>query len=84
VKNCDGEESGKRILGLMTDGKKRECIFSARGVVKMCGYKAAEKRKIEKTHQKLGCQLLLSKEIILGHPCIPCAGLTRVTIRTEA
>jgi len=24
----------------------------------------------------------LSKEIILGHPCVPCAGLTRVAIRT--
>ncbi len=67
MKNCNGEESGKRILGLMTDGK-RECIFSARGVVKMCRCKAAEKRKIEKTHQKLGCQLLLSKEIIFGIP----------------
>jgi hypothetical protein len=83
VKNCNKEESGKRILGLMTDGK-RECIFSARGVVKMCGYKATEKMKIGKTHQKLGCQLLLSKEIILGHPYVPRVRLTRVTIRTEA
>jgi hypothetical protein len=82
VKNCNGEESGKRILGLMTDGK-RECIFSARGVVKMYRCRAAEKKKIEKTRQNLGCQLLSSKEIILGHPCIPCARLTRVTTRTE-
>ena len=52
--------------------------------MKMCGCRAAEKKKIEKTHQKLGCQLLLSKEIILGHPCIPCAGLTRVTIRDDS
>jgi hypothetical protein len=76
-------KSGKRILGSMTDGK-RECIFSARGVVKMCGCRATEKRKIEETYQKLGCQLLLSKEIILGHPCVPRVGLTRATIRTEA
>jgi hypothetical protein len=47
----------------------------------MYGYKAAGKKKTEKTRQKLGCQLLLSKEIVLGHPCIPCARLTRVTIR---
>ena len=67
----------------MTDGK-RECIFSAKGVVKMCGCKATEKRKIEKTHQKLGCQLLFSKEIILGHPCVPRVRLTRLAIRTEA
>ena len=84
-KNCDKEESGKRIFGLMISGKK-ECIFSARGVVKMCGCKATEKRKIEKTHQKLGCQLLLSKEIILGHPCVPRVRVrvTRLAIRTEA
>ena len=81
MKNCNEKESGKRILGLMTDGK-RECIFSAKGVVKMCGCKATEKRKTGKTHQKLGCQLLLSKEIILGHPCVPREGLTRVAIRT--
>ncbi len=37
----------------MTD-RKRECIFSARGVVKMCGYRATEKKKIEKTRQKVG------------------------------
>ncbi len=62
-------KSGKRILGFMTD-RKRECIFSARGVEKMCGCKAGEKKKVEKRLvKKLGCQLLLSKEIILGHPC---------------
>ena len=49
----------------------------------MCGCKAAEKRKIEKTHQKLGCQLLLSKEIILGHPCVPRVRVTRLAIRTK-
>jgi hypothetical protein len=27
-KNCNGEESGKRILGLMTDGKKGVHFFS--------------------------------------------------------
>jgi hypothetical protein len=63
--------------------EKRGCIFSAKDVAKMYGCKAAEKKKIEKTRQKLGCQLLLSKEIILGHPCIPHARLTRVTIRDE-
>ncbi len=63
--------------------EKRECIFSTKDVAKMHGCRTAEKRKIEKTCLKLGCQLLLSKEIILGHPCIPCARLTRVTIRDE-
>ena len=33
---------------------------------------------------KVGCQVLLSKEIILGHPCIPRVRVTRVAIRAEA
>ena len=78
MKNCNGEESGKRILGIIADGKG-ECIFSAKGVAKMCGCKAAEKRKVGKRLvKKLGCQLLLSKEIILGHPCVPRVRLTRL------
>jgi hypothetical protein len=47
----------------------------------MYGCKAAEKKGSWKDRQKLECQWFLSKEIILGHPCIPCARLTRVTIR---
>jgi hypothetical protein len=30
---------------------------------------------------KVGCQVFLSKEIILGHPCIPRVRVTRVAIR---
>jgi hypothetical protein len=58
--------------------------FLAKGVAKMYGYKAAEKKKTEKTRRKLGCRLLLSKEIILGHPCVPRVRLTGLAIRTEA
>ncbi len=67
----------------MTDGK-RECIFWQKGVAKMCGCRAAEKKKIEKTFQKFGCQLLLSKEIILGHPCVPRVRVMRLAIRAKA
>jgi hypothetical protein len=51
VKNCNGEESGKRILGLIAD-RKRECIFSAKGVAKIYGCKTAEKKKVEKDSSK--------------------------------
>jgi hypothetical protein len=51
VKNRNGEESRKRILGLIADGKM-EFIFSAKGVAKMCGCKAAEKKKAEKDSSK--------------------------------
>ena len=49
----------------------------------MYGCKATEKKEIEKARQKLGCQLLLSKEIILGHPCVPRVRVTRLAIRTK-
>ena len=45
--------------------------FLAEGVAKMYGCKAAEKRRFGKIFKKDGCQIFLSKEIILGHPCIP-------------
>ena len=50
--------------------------FLAKGVAKRYGCKAAEKEKSKET--------LLSKEIILGHPCIPRVRVTRVAIRTQA
>ncbi len=53
--------------------------FLAKGVAKMYGCRAAEKKKIEETFQ-----LLLSKEIILGHPCVPRVRVTRLAIRAEA
>ena len=42
----------------------------AEGVAKMYGCKAAEKRRFGKISE-VECQIFLSKEIVLGHPCIP-------------
>ncbi len=65
----------------MTGGKK-EVHFFGKGYCKKCiGVKQQGKKETEKILQKLRCQLFLSKKIILGHLCIPCARLTRVTIR---
>jgi hypothetical protein len=82
VKNCNERENGKRILGLMTD-EKRECIFWQRVLRKCTGVERQRKRRL-KGFSKVGCQLLLSKEIILGHPCVPRVRVTRLAIRTEA
>jgi hypothetical protein len=67
----------------MTDGR-RECIFWQRVLRKCTGVKQQRKRRLEKTRQKLGCQLLLSKEVILGHPCVPRVRLTGLAIRAKA
>jgi hypothetical protein len=37
----------------------------------------SEKKKIKEAFSKIGCQLLLSKENILGHPCVPRVRVTR-------
>jgi hypothetical protein len=72
VKNRDGRENGKRILGLMTDGG-REYIFSAKGVAKMCGCKAAERKKVEKTRRKVRMQVTFVKGNYFGTPlCTTC------------
>ena len=63
---------------------KKRVHFLAKGVAKMYGCKAAEKEKSKETFSKLDAQLLLSKEIILGHPCIPRVRVTRVAISTRA
>ena len=63
---------------------KKGVHFLAKGVAKMYGRRAAEKKKVERDFSKIGCQLLLSKEIILGHPCIPRVRVTRLAIRAAA
>ncbi len=62
------KESGKRILELMTGGKKGVHFFGKGCCEKCAGVKAAEKKKIEKPRQKLGGQLLLSKRDYFGTP----------------
>jgi hypothetical protein len=63
---------------------KKGVHFLAKGVAKMYGCKAAEEEKIKRDFSKIGCQLLLPKEIILGHPCIPRVRVTRAAIRARA
>jgi hypothetical protein len=48
--------------------KKGSAFFLAKGVAKMYGCRAAEKKKIKVTSQKLDANLLLSKEIIWDTP----------------
>jgi hypothetical protein len=55
-KNCDKEESGKRIFALMISGK-RECIFSARGIAKNArAWSSREKEEQKGFNVKSKCQ----------------------------
>ncbi len=67
MKNRNERENGKRILGLMTNGK-RECIFLAKGVAKMYGCRAAEKKKIEETFQKLDANYFCQRKLFWDTP----------------
>ena len=50
---------------------KKGAHFSAKGVAKMHGCQAAKEKEDWRDFSKVGCQVLLSKEVVLGHPCIP-------------
>ena len=50
---------------------KKGAHFSAKGVAKMHGCQAAKEKEDWRDFSKIGCQVLLSKEVVLGHPCIP-------------
>ena len=69
MKKLRQKKERERILGLLSGVEGR--AFLARGVAKMYGCQAAEKRRFGEDFSKVGCQVFLSKEIILGHPCIP-------------
>ena len=69
MKKAAAKEKLRRILGLLSSGEGK--AFFAKGVAKMYGRQAAKKKRIGKVFSKVGCQVLLSKEIVLGHPCIP-------------
>jgi hypothetical protein len=51
----------------MIDGK-RECIFPARGVVRMYGCKAAEEKKVEKDSSKVRVPITFVKGSYFGTP----------------
>jgi len=82
VKKLQQKKNRGRILGLLSGGKGR--AFLAKGVAKMYGRQAAEKRRFGEDFSKVGCQVFLSKEIILGHPCIPRVRVMRVVISDRA
>ena len=62
------EKSGK-ILGLLSGGKRR--AFFGRRCCKNVRVQSGKKKGGLERFSKDGCQIFLSKEIVLGHPCIP-------------
>ena len=45
--------------------------FSAKGVAKKARMPSGKEKENWRDFSKIGCQVLLSKEVVLGHPCIP-------------
>ena len=45
--------------------------FSAKGVAKKARMPSGKEKEDWRDFSKIGCQVLLSKEVVLGHPCIP-------------
>jgi hypothetical protein len=65
------KESGKRILELMTGGKKGVVHFFGKGCCEKCaGVKQQRKRRLKKHARSLDANYFCQKEIVLGHPCM--------------
>ncbi len=62
------KESGKRILGLTTGGKKGSAFFWQRMLRKMYGCKAAEKKETGKRLSKIGVPMIFIKGSYFGTP----------------
>jgi hypothetical protein len=45
---------------------------------------SGKEKEDRRDFSKVECQVLLSKEVVLGHPCIPRVRVTRVAISTRA
>ena len=45
--------------------------FSAKGVAKKARTPSGKEKEDWRDFSKIGCQVLLSKEVVLGHPCVP-------------
>ena len=62
------EKSGKDSR--VVEWRKKESIFWQKVLQKCTGAERQKKGGLER-FSKDGCQIFLSKEIVLGHPCIP-------------
>jgi len=80
VKNCNERKNGKRILGLMTD--EEGSAFLGEGCCENVRVPSGKEKEDWRDFSKVECQVLLSKEVILGHPCIPRVRVTTVAIST--
>jgi hypothetical protein len=74
-KTATKERAGKDSR--VTEWCRRESIFGKR-CCKNVRTPSGRKKEDWKDFSKVGCQVFLSKKIILGHPCIP-----RVRVNTE-
>ena len=72
----------KRILGLMSSEEGR--AFFGKGCCENARVPSGKEKEDWRDFFKVGCQVLLSKEVGLGHPCIPRVRAMRVAISDRA
>ena len=69
MKKLRQKKERERILGLL-NGVEGRAFFGKR-CCKNVRTPSGRKKEDWKDFSKVGCQVFLSKEIILGHPCVP-------------
>ena len=69
MKKAAAKENRGRILGLLSSGEGR--AFFGKGCCENVRMPSGKEREDWRDFSEVGCQVLLSKEIVLGHSCIP-------------
>ncbi len=69
MKKLQQKEDRERILGLLNGGEGR--AFFGKGCCENVRMPSGKEKEDWKGFSKVGCRGFLSREIVLGHPCIP-------------
>jgi hypothetical protein len=83
VKNYNGGKSGRKDFGLMT-GRKKGCIFSAKGIAKNVRERSSEeKRRTKRVNCKIKMPINFIKGSCVETPLCTMCLATRTVIRDE-
>ena len=69
MKKLQQKKDRERILGLLSGGEGR--AFFGKRCCENVRMPSGKEKEDWRDFSKVGCQVLFSKEVVLGHPCIP-------------
>ena len=69
MKKLQRKKDRERIFGLMSS--EEGSAFFGKGCCENVRMPSGKEKEDWRDFSKVGCRILLSREVVLGHPCIP-------------